>query len=168
EQTDAATWARLFATNVTGASVVTAAALPHLARAGGAAVYLSSVSASNGPPWPFIGAYAASKAALDKLVEAWRVEHPSVGFTRLTVADCLGGEGHSGTGFADEADPEIFKRAVTDWSDRGYLSGNFVDVDHLVELTNSVLRFGNSSVIPSVSLVARVPAGPSPTAGLRN
>ena len=40
-----------------------------------------------------------SKAALDKLVEAWRAEHPAVGFTRLVVGDCAGGEGPSMTEF---------------------------------------------------------------------
>ena len=78
---DADTWRRAFDTNVTGAALITAAALPHLAAAGGAAAYLSSVSASLTPPWPGLGAYVVSKAALDKLVEAWRVEHPQVGFT---------------------------------------------------------------------------------------
>lgn len=39
-------WAQLFATNVTGASLVTAAAAPHLAASAGSAVYLSSLSAS--------------------------------------------------------------------------------------------------------------------------
>ena len=75
--TDADTWRRVFDTNVTGAAIVTAAALPHLQATGGRAVYLSSVSASQTPPWPGLGAYAVSKAALDKLVEAWRVEHPT-------------------------------------------------------------------------------------------
>ncbi len=69
-------WAQLFATNVTGASLFTAAAAPHLAAAGGSAVYLSSLSASYSAPWPLLGAYAVSKAALDKLVESWRIEHP--------------------------------------------------------------------------------------------
>ena len=50
----------------------------------GIAVYLSSVSASMTPPWPGLGAYAVSKAALDKLVEAWRMR----GFT-LTMAEWL-------------------------------------------------------------------------------
>src|SRR4029079_10841638 len=43
--TDAKTWAKVFATNVTGAAVVTAAAVPHLTDAHGTALYLSSVSA---------------------------------------------------------------------------------------------------------------------------
>src|ERR1700760_3601224 len=37
-------WAQLFATNVTGASLFTAAAAPHLAASAGSAVYLSSLS----------------------------------------------------------------------------------------------------------------------------
>src|SRR4051812_18467185 len=88
---DADTWQRTFATNVTGAALVTAAAVPHLEASKGAAAYLSSVSASVTAPWPGLGAYAVSKAALDKLVEAWRTEHPSVGFTRVIVGDCSGG-----------------------------------------------------------------------------
>src|SRR3954466_15690316 len=93
--TDADTWSRLFATNVTGAALVTAAAIPHLTASGGTAVYLSSVSASLTPPWPGLGAYGVSKGALDKMVEAWRVERPEVGFTRCIVGDCTGGEGDS-------------------------------------------------------------------------
>src|SRR5438270_1223053 len=89
--TDAATWHKVFDTNVTGAAVVTAATIPHLTESHGIAVYLSSVSASLTPPWPGLGAYAVSKAALDKMIEAWRVGHPHIGFTR-----CI--RGHRGRG----------------------------------------------------------------------
>jgi NAD(P)-dependent dehydrogenase (short-subunit alcohol dehydrogenase family) len=41
---DAETWRRTFDTNVIGAALLTAAAVPHLAAAAGRAVYLSSVS----------------------------------------------------------------------------------------------------------------------------
>ena len=61
--THAETWRRVFDTNVTGAALVTAAALPHLTASAGTAVYFSSVSASQTPPWPGLGAYAVSKAA---------------------------------------------------------------------------------------------------------
>ena len=98
---DAETWRRIFDTNVIGASLVTAAAMPHLTESSGTAVYLSSVSASSTPPWPGLGAYAVSKAALDKLVEAWRGEHPTVGFTRVVVGECMGGEGDSMPEFAE-------------------------------------------------------------------
>ena len=105
--TDAATWRRVFDTNVTGAALVTSAAIDDLTASGGTAVYLSSVSASLTPPWPGLGAYAVSKAALDKLVEAWRAEHPQVGFTRVVVGDCGGGEGDAQTQFANEWDMEL-------------------------------------------------------------
>ena len=88
-----ATWRQTLDTNVVGAALVTAAAVPHLTASQGVAAYLSSVSASMTPPWPGLGAYIVSKAALDKLVEAWQVEHPAVGFTRVIVGDCAGGEG---------------------------------------------------------------------------
>nr|WP_283616410.1 SDR family oxidoreductase [Mycolicibacterium poriferae] len=107
----AAQWAQLFATNVTGASLVTAAAAPHLAANAGSAVYLSSLSASYSTPWPMLGAYAVSKAALDKLVEAWRIEHPNIGFTRLAVGDSFGGSGDSQTEFNKTWDPAALDAA---------------------------------------------------------
>jgi len=48
--TDAATWASVFATNVTGAAIVTAAAVPHLTAASGKVVYLSSDSGTSTAP----------------------------------------------------------------------------------------------------------------------
>src|SRR3954470_2883393 len=59
---DPASWADVFATNVTGAALATSAALPHLIESSGVAAYLSSVSASLTAPWPGLGSYAASKA----------------------------------------------------------------------------------------------------------
>ena len=153
--TDAETWRRVFDTNVTGAALATAAALPHLTAAAGTAVYLSSVSASLTPPWPGLGAYVVSKAALDKLVEAWRVEHPDVGFTRLTVGDCGGGEGDSRTGFADGWDPQLAAELAPVWMARSYLSGSLIDVEHLVEVVESVLRGGATLSMPSVTVAPR-------------
>ena len=85
---------------------------PTSAASGGAAAYLSSVSASLTPPWPGLGAYLVSKAALDKLVEAWRAEHPQVGFTRVTVGDCAGGDGASMTEFANQWDVQLATELV--------------------------------------------------------
>jgi NAD(P)-dependent dehydrogenase (short-subunit alcohol dehydrogenase family) len=158
--TDADTWRRVFDTNVTGAAVLTTAAVPHLSAAGGCAIYLSSVSASLTPPWPGLGAYAVSKAALDKMVEAWRVEHPHVGFTRLVVGDCAGGEGDSMTGFANDWDPELAVELGTEWVERRYLSGSLIDVEDLVEVVHAVVRGGHSMFIPSVTVAPRPPAAP--------
>jgi NAD(P)-dependent dehydrogenase (short-subunit alcohol dehydrogenase family) len=127
--TDADTWRRVFDTNVTGAALVTTAAVPHLTESAGTAIYLSSVSASLTPPWPGLGAYAVSKAALDKLVEAWRAEHPAIGFTRLVVGDCAGGEGDSMTGFADGWDVgSRLSSSRSGWA-RNYVAGALMDIE---------------------------------------
>lgn len=156
--TDAETWRRVFDTNVIGASLVTAAAVTHLEASGGVAVYLSSVSASLTPPWPGLGAYVVSKAALDKLVEAWRVEHPTVGFTSLVVGDCTGGEGDGLTGFADNWDPERAAHFGTQWLERRLLSGSFIDIEELITVVDAVLRHGSTIALPSLTVVPRPPA----------
>jgi NAD(P)-dependent dehydrogenase (short-subunit alcohol dehydrogenase family) len=161
EDLDADTWRRTFETNVTGAALVTSAALPHLKASHGRAVYLSSVSASLTPPWPGLGAYVVSKAALDKLVEAWRVEHPDVGFTRLVVGDCIGGDGESVTGFADGWDWDLAGELHPYWESRGYLAGCFIEVDELVSVVDGVLRAGGSTSLPIVTVTPRPPA-PAP------
>jgi NAD(P)-dependent dehydrogenase (short-subunit alcohol dehydrogenase family) len=153
--TDAATWRRAFDTNVTGAALVTAAALPHLADSKGTAVYLSSVSASLTPPWPGLGAYVVSKAALDKMVEAWRIERPDIGFTRLVVGDCGGGEGESITGFADAWDVELATELGTEWFTKGYITGTLIAIDDLVDAVDGVLRGGRSLAMPTVMVTPR-------------
>lgn len=153
--TDAATWRRVFDTNVTGASLVTAAAIPHLTESAGAAVYLSSVSASGTPPWPGLGAYAVSKAALEKLVDAWRAEHPDVGFTRLVVGDCAGGDGDAMTQFANDWDPDVVGEVYPIWAARQYLSGTVMDVERLVAMTHAVLSEGATVSIPSITVTPR-------------
>jgi NAD(P)-dependent dehydrogenase (short-subunit alcohol dehydrogenase family) len=161
EDIDAETWRRAFDTNVIGAARVTAAALPHLAATRGIAVFLSSVSASLTPPWPGLGAYVVSKAALDKLVDAWRAEHPEVGFTRLVVGDCGGGEGDSQTGFADEWDVDLAAEFGLEWFNRGYLSGSLISVDELVAAVDAVLRAGASLSMPSLTVTPRRPTEPA-------
>lgn len=156
--TDAATWRRVFDTNVTGAAIATTAALPHLTRTGGTAVYLSSVSASLTPPWPGLGAYAVSKAALDKLVDAWRSEHPAIRFTRAVVGDCGGGEGDAMSQFANTWDSDLTAEVMPVWATRSYLSGSLIDIDDLVAVVDGVIRAGPSVAIPSVTIAPRPPS----------
>lgn len=157
--TDAATWRRVFDTNVVGAARLTAAAVPHLTSTAGTAIFLSSVSASLTPPWPGLGAYVVSKAALDKLVEAWCVEHPAIGFTRLVVGDCAGGEGESQTQFAEGWDPELAAELGGGWVSRGLISGSLIDVSELVGVVDGILRAGASLAMPSVVVAPRPAAG---------
>jgi NAD(P)-dependent dehydrogenase (short-subunit alcohol dehydrogenase family) len=156
--TDAATWRATLDANVVGAAIVTAAAIPHLTESRGVAAYLSSVSASVTPPWPGIGAYLVSKAALDKMVEAWRAEHPDVGFTRVVVGDCAGGEGDAISGFANDWDPELAAELMPIWFERKYLSGHLVEVESLVHVVDAVLHAGASASVASVTVAPRIPS----------
>jgi NAD(P)-dependent dehydrogenase (short-subunit alcohol dehydrogenase family) len=154
-ETDATTWRRVLDTNVVGAALVTAAALPHLAKSGGVAAYLSSVSASGTPPWPGLGAYVVSKAALERLVDAWRAEHPGVGFTRVVVGDCAGGEGPSMTEFPSDWDPELAAEMGSIWAARNYLSGSLLDVEDLVHALDTVLGCEGTASVPSITVAPR-------------
>jgi NAD(P)-dependent dehydrogenase (short-subunit alcohol dehydrogenase family) len=159
---DAESWRRVFDTNVIGAALVTQAALPHLSATNGVALYLSSVSASLTPPWPGLGAYAVSKAALDKLVEAWRAEHPAVGFTRVIVGDCAGGEGDSMTGFANDWDMDRAIEFGTKWAERKYLSDSLIEVEELVTVIDALIRHGESLSLHSVTVAPRTVPGAAP------
>jgi NAD(P)-dependent dehydrogenase (short-subunit alcohol dehydrogenase family) len=143
-------WRRTFETNVMGAALVTKYALPHLKQGPGSVIYLSSV-ASVGPPWPGIGVYTATKAALNKMVETWRAEHPEVGFVRIFV----GPTADAGTGTAmDMSAVEHMQR----WAGLGVASGAMdtpVAVSEAVEL---VLR--SDSRIADVTVVPRDPPLP--------
>ncbi|MCV7098988.1 SDR family NAD(P)-dependent oxidoreductase [Mycobacterium palustre] len=148
--TDAQTWRRIFDTNVIGASLVTAAAVPHLTASAGKAVYLSSDAGTFGPPWPGLGAYGVSKAALERLVEAWRAEHPDIGFTSLIVGECAGGEGDGQTGMNVGWDMDLAVKAVPLWSSRGCMPGKLMPVEDLVEVVHTILRTDAATSMPVV------------------
>lgn len=155
EDTDAATWRNVFDTNVIGASLVTRAALPHLVESKGAVIYLSSVSASQTPPWPGLASYVVSKAALEKLVDAWRTEHPAVGFTRLSVGECAGGDGEAMTEFANTWDGDLAVELAPVWIARAYMTGELMDVEKLIDIVDALLRSGAGLSIPSITVNPR-------------
>lgn len=158
--TDAETWRRIFDTNVVGASLVTAAAMTHLTESAGKVVYLSSDAGPYGPVWPGLGAYGVSKAALERLIEAWRAEHPDVGFTNLIVGECGGGEGDAATGMTTGWDTDLAMKAVPLWSSRGCMPGKLMPVEDLIDVVHTILRTNASTSMPLV--VARgAPANPA-------
>jgi NAD(P)-dependent dehydrogenase (short-subunit alcohol dehydrogenase family) len=160
EDVSAQAWRQAFDTNVIGASVVTSAALPYLAGAHGVAVYLSSVSGSHTPVWPGLGAYITTKAALERLVEVWRTEHPDVAFTQLIVGDTLGGEGPGMTEFANDWDPVLAAQVTPVWLERGLttLGSSLIDVAEVVNVVHHVLTLGPTASVPSVVVTPRPPA----------
>lgn len=160
--TGADTWRRIFDTNVIGASLVTAAALPHLTASTGKVIYLSSDAGPYGPAWPGLGAYGVSKAALERLVEAWRAEHPDIGFTNLIVGECPGGEGDGATGMNVGWDTDLAMQAYPLWVQRGCMPGKLMPVEDLIEVVHMILRTNASTSMPLV--VAR--GGPASAAVL--
>lgn len=157
EEVDGATWERVFATNVVGANRLIALALPHLQVSSGSVACLSSVSASLTAPWPGLASYTVTKAALDKLVEAWRAEHPDVGFTRIIVGECAGGEGDGTSQLTSEWDVELTMAMFPVWSERGLITDKLMDVEHFVSAVDAVLRCGATATIPTVAITPRRP-----------
>lgn len=138
EDTDAEVWRFVLETNLIGASLITRAAMPHLeASPAGRAVYLSSISASVTPPWPGLGAYGVSKAGLDKLIDAWRGEHPAVGFTNLIVGNTnISSDDPAPTPPDEPPISETFELAAeaqARWAQKGYFSGQFMHPDGVAE-----------------------------------
>jgi NAD(P)-dependent dehydrogenase (short-subunit alcohol dehydrogenase family) len=99
-------WVDLLRTNVVGAALITAAAVRHLERTSGRAVFLSSNSVPT--PLPGLGAYASSKAGLEAMVRAWAAEHPTVSFETYVVGPTV-------TGFADGWDPHVLGEILPSW-----------------------------------------------------
>ena len=153
EEITAEVWRRAFDTNVIGAALTTSAALPYLKESAGRVAYMSSVSASLTPPWPGFAAYNVSKAAMDKMVDSWRTEHPSVGFTRIVMGDSAGGEGHGATEFPTGWDMDYFIQMHAEWTARGLLAGGLLDVSELLAVVDLILT--SNATIPSVTLIPR-------------
>lgn len=163
-----ADWRRVFDTNVAGAALFTAAALPYLTESSGSVVYLSSVSASHTAPWPGLASYTVTKAAMDKMVEAWRAEHPHVGFTRVVVGDCAGGEGVAGSQFMTGWDMELLGELFPTWMSRGLLAGTVYEPEELVHVVDAVLRLGSTAAIPTVTVIPRQSPDATSIADLRD
>lgn len=102
-----------------------------------------------------------SKAALDKLIEAFRSEHPTVGFTRVVVGDCAGGEGDSGTGLPMDWDHALAGEVAQEWVARNLLVGALLPVEELVRVVHQVLVSDGATSIPSIAVLPRTPA-PAP------
>src|SRR5690606_40654054 len=72
------------------------------------------------------------------------LEHPDVGFTRIIVGECAGGEGDSMTGFAENWDRELLGDLVGSWVTRGYMTGALMDVRNLVDTVEVITKADRS------------------------
>jgi NADP-dependent 3-hydroxy acid dehydrogenase YdfG len=110
-EASAAEWREVLETNLVGASLVTAAALPALRASRGRAVYVSSYAVRQ--TLPGLSLYRVSKVALDALVEGLRSEHPDIDFTRVVLGNT------DGTEFARAWGPERAAAVTKIWVERG-------------------------------------------------
>lgn len=129
-QTPPKVWQRLMATNVIGPVLVTSALLPSLAE--NALVAFTS-SRSVGHPYHGVGAYGASKAALDQAVLSLRLENPRVRFTRIEIGDT------AGTDFNRDFDMATRSELAPLWLSHGVLSEVLMDCDDLAEMITEAL-----------------------------
>jgi NAD(P)-dependent dehydrogenase (short-subunit alcohol dehydrogenase family) len=153
-QADAATWRAILETNVVGAALVAARAIPHLRASQGRALFLSSYAIRQ--PMPGMGLYRVSKAALDMLVETLRAEHPDVQFTRVVVGST------EGTEFAAGWDPAEVVRYARIMQQRGtFTSSTWMPIESLAETVLAALCV--RGYIDDLSLLPRStdPAAPN-------
>jgi len=73
------------------------------------------------------------------------------------VGDCAGGEGPSGTEFANGWDWDLAAELHPIWQARNLLSGSLMDVDELVRVVDTVLRCGATAYVPQVAVIPRPP-----------
>ena len=83
----AETWHDVMTTNTIAPALIAQAAIDHLAP-DGVIVFISSITVGLGHHG--LSSYAASKAALDRTVRAWRMERPEHRFVCLAVGDTIG------------------------------------------------------------------------------
>jgi NAD(P)-dependent dehydrogenase (short-subunit alcohol dehydrogenase family) len=121
ETTTSEQWRLLFETNVVGASLATAALLPALrsARARDRDPRVGFLSSHSVPaPWSGLVAYAATKAALETMVQGWRVEVPDIVFARIVIGPTM-------TPMAEGWDAAL----ATEFFERWEREGNFDGVE---------------------------------------
>ncbi|HVM41599.1 MAG TPA: SDR family oxidoreductase [Acidimicrobiia bacterium] len=137
-------WRTVVETNLVGAALLTRAAIPHLEARSGVAVYMTVTSP--GRPWPWLVPYFASKAAMDEMVRGWRAEHPSVGFTSVSV-------GPTASEFAAGWDGEAAGKAFAAWDAGGYLATHDVMTpeqvaDEILGVLASPVRIDELKLMP--------------------
>jgi NAD(P)-dependent dehydrogenase (short-subunit alcohol dehydrogenase family) len=138
----AALWHEMLATNLVGAALVLRSALEHLRGADDPVVVVTTHSM--GLPWPWLGVYGTTKAALAELARALRSEEP--GLRVLCVA-----VGNTASSFADNWDPEVAGQAFEQWTADGLLR---YEVLQCQEMADAILAAVLDPATPDELLIA--------------
>jgi len=123
----AALWHEMLATNLVGAALVVRGALEHLRDSPDPVVVVTTHSM--GLPWPWLGVYGTTKAALAELARALRGEEPGLRVVCVAV-------GNTASSFAEGWDPDVATRAFELWMADGLLH---YEVLQSHEMANAIL-----------------------------
>lgn len=126
-------WRRLFETNVLSVGRLLRCLLPLLEPS---AMVVTLSSESVGQPRPGIGAYSTSKAALERMIEGWRIEHPGLRFTTVTVGATVP------TDFGNDFEPGLLGRMLEDWISRGLAQEEFMSPQDVADVLLGVVAAG--------------------------
>lgn len=145
-------WRLVLETNVMAPALVTRSLLPHLVP-GAFLGFLSSEIV--GQPYHGLAHYAASKAALEELVRALRVEHPQYRFCCIRVGAT------PDTDFARDFSPELAAELTPHWIARAKLPATFMTSQEVgAAIAGAVgIAFGSPGVDVQ-DLTLRPPGGP--------
>jgi NAD(P)-dependent dehydrogenase (short-subunit alcohol dehydrogenase family) len=86
-------------------------------------------------PMPGISPYAASKAAINHLLESWRLEERQVRFSRITVGNT------GGTDFARDFDQQAAAEMLPGWVSLGRVAATMMEPIALGTLITDTLTF---------------------------
>jgi NAD(P)-dependent dehydrogenase (short-subunit alcohol dehydrogenase family) len=145
-------WQLVLETNVIGIHQVITELLPLLSPQAIIAVVSSEVVTA---PRSHLGAYGASKAALEHSFLQWQEEHPSLRFTTVSLGATVPTE--FGDGFATD---DIIE-ALGEWAAAGRAQAAFMDTEEVCEVL--VTTLGSLILNPTVGLPRIVMRSPAPT-----
>ncbi|MGZ4757895.1 MAG: short-chain dehydrogenase, partial [Acidimicrobiales bacterium] len=80
-----------------------------------------------------------------------------IGFTRVVVGECAGGEGDAQSQFSSGWDHDLAAEVAPTWIARNYMSGLLMEVDELLRTMDNVLHLGATASIPTVTVMPRHP-----------
>jgi NAD(P)-dependent dehydrogenase (short-subunit alcohol dehydrogenase family) len=139
-------------TNVIGVHEMIRACLPLLSPS---AIVAALSSDSVRCPHTALGAYSTSKAALERLLVAWRLEKPGYRFSCIEVG------GTVPTDFTSAFDPDLLEPVSAQWIARGLVQQNPMTPEDVADVLAGI--YASAADRPDVGLehiVVKSPAGP--------
>ena len=145
-------WDATLATNLVGIHRAIVSLLDLLAPAAIVAVASSEVVSA---PRSHLGAYGASKAALEHALNQWREEHPRLRFSTISLGATVPTE------FGQHFEPEVIMEAFTAWTAAGRHASTFMNADEVCDVLMATLgSLVNAPSIGMPRIELRPPAPP--------